>query len=174
MESALTPRLRARVLVLALVATAVIGLAPSTTPAAAAATPIRTEAQQIIAIARAQLGDRFRMAAVGPRSFDCSGLVIYAYTKAGDGRVIHAGDPHFRTARQMYLWFKAHGKASRHDPKQGDLVVWGGGHHIGIYLGNGYAISTLERGVRVHKVSAFNMPFTAYLHTGMNAKVRRG
>jgi cell wall-associated NlpC family hydrolase len=51
--------------------------------------------------------------------------------------------------------------------KPGDLVVWGGGSHIGIYIGHGKAISTLTRGVRVHGVHAVTARFTAYLHTGM-------
>ena len=72
---------------------------------------------------------------------------------------------------QLYAWFKAHGKASRRNPKVGDLVIWGGGTHVGIYIGNGKAISTLSRGgVRVHRVNAVTARFTAYLHTGMSTK----
>ena len=56
---------------------------------------------------------------------------------------------------------------SRSNPKPGDIVIWGGGTHVGIYIGNGKAISTLTSGVRVHGVHAVRAPFTAYLHTGM-------
>ena len=129
----------------------------------------QTEATQIIAIARAQLGDRFQMAAMGPARFDCSGLVIYAYRKAGDGRALGANH---RTAAQLYHWFKARGLASRHNPRLGDLVVWGGGRHIGIYIGNGRVISALRRGVVIHRISEFSLPFTAYLHTGMSRIAR--
>ena len=52
-------------------------------------------------------------------------------------------------------------------PKPGDLVIWGGGSHVGIYIGHGKAISTLTSGVRVHGVHAVTARFTAYLHTGM-------
>ena len=48
--------------------------------------------------------------------------------------------------------------------------MWGGGSHIGIYIGNGKAISTLRSGVRVHGVFAVTARFTAYLHTGMSTK----
>ena len=102
-----------------------------------------TEAQQIVRIARAQLGDRWHYGATGPRSFDCSGLVVYAFRKAGDARAIHTG--FLRSARSIYHWFKAHGKASRTNPRVGDLVIWGGGTHIGIYIGRGKAISTLAQ-----------------------------
>jgi Cell wall-associated hydrolases (invasion-associated proteins) len=150
----------------ALAAAILISLAPST-PAAAAG-PTTTEAAQIIRIAKAQLGDPWRYGATGPTAFDCSGLVIYAYRQAGDGSVIRAGT--LRTARSIYLYFKSHGKASRTNPRIGDLVVWGYGTHIGIYIGNGKAISTLTNGVRIHGVFAVTARFTAYLHTGMSGQ----
>ena len=75
-----------------------------------------------------------------------------------------------RSARALYLNFKARGKASRTNPKVGDLVIWGCGSHVGIYIGNGKAISTLRSGVRVHGVFAVTARFTAYLHTGMSTK----
>ena len=81
---------------------------------------------------------------------------------------IHTG--FLRSARSLYLWFKAHGKASRHNPRIGDLVIWGYGSHVGIYIGNGKAISTLRSGVRIHGVFAVTARFTAYLHTGMSVK----
>jgi len=46
-------------------------------------------------------------------------------------------------------------------------VIWGGGTHVGIYLGNGMAISTLLNGVRIHAIRATTARFTAYLHTGI-------
>ncbi|HEX2754822.1 MAG TPA: SH3 domain-containing protein, partial [Candidatus Limnocylindrales bacterium] len=49
----------------------------------------------------------------------------------------------------------------------GDLVIWGGGTHVGIYLGNGMAISTLLNGVRIHSIRATTARFTAFLHTGI-------
>ena len=150
----------------ALAAAVLFTLAPST-PAAAAA-PTTTEAAQIIQIARTRLGDHWRYGASGPTAFDCSGLVLYAFRKAGDGAVLKNG--RLRSARALYHWFKAHGLASRSNPKVGDLVVWGGGSHIGIYIGNGKAISTLTNGVRIHGVHAVRARFTAYLHTGMSGQ----
>jgi cell wall-associated NlpC family hydrolase len=149
---------------LALAGAVLFSIAPST-PAAAST---GTEAQQIIRIAKAQLGDPWRYGAAGPSAFDCSGLVRYAFRKAGDGPAIHSRT--LRSARSLYLWFKAHGKASRHNPRIGDLVIWGYGSHVGIYIGNGKAISTLRSGVRIHGVFAVTARFTAYLHTGMSVK----
>jgi NlpC/P60 family/Bacterial SH3 domain len=145
-------------------------LAPSTPTAAA--TPKTTEAAQIISIAKSKLGDHWRYGASGPNAFDCSGLVMYAFRKAGDYSVIKSG--RLRSARALYRWFMAHGLASTSNPKIGDLVVWGGGSHIGIYIGNGKAISTLTNGVRIHGVHAVRAKFTAYLHTGMSGTAARG
>lgn len=165
-----SPSLGARAFIPALLAGVVlIGLAPVTP--AAAATPT-TEAQQIIQIAKAQVGDPWVYGANGPSAFDCSGLVIYAFKAAGDGAAI--GNGNYRSARALYDWFRNRGLASRTNPKPGDLVVWGSGSHIGIYIGSGMAVSTLTSGVRVHSVTAVTASFTAYLHTGMSTKLISG
>lgn len=158
-----TRRMGARAFIpLALAGIIMAGGAPSTP--ASAATPT-TEAQQIIAIARQQLGDPWRYGATGPHAFDCSGLVIYSYDRAGSLRFIGGG--RLRSARALYTYFRDRGLANRSNPKLGDLVIWGSGSHVGIYIGDGKAISTLTSGVRIHRVSALTAPFTAYLHTGM-------
>jgi cell wall-associated NlpC family hydrolase len=142
----------------------------SSAPAApvAAYTPLvaGSEAAQIIRIAKAQLGDPWRYGASGPYAFDCSGLVLYSFKAAGDYRAVGSGA--YRSARSLYYWFRKRGLTSRTHAAPGDLVVWGSGSHIGIYIGYGYAISTLTSGVRIHRVNALTAPFTAYLRTGMN------
>src|SRR5207253_7855788 len=74
----------------------------------------------------------------------------------------------YRSAYALYSWYRGRGLASRSGAMRGDLVVWGGGSHIGIYLGSGKAISTLTSGVTIHGVFAVTAPFTAYLHTHMS------
>jgi cell wall-associated NlpC family hydrolase len=160
-----TLHLGARAFIPVALAGAVLFSLGPTTPAAAS---ITTEAQQIVQIAKWQVGDPWRYGATGPSSFDCSGLVIYSYRRAGDGTAIHSTS--LRSARSIYLWFRSRGLASRTNPKVGDLVIWGYGSHIGIYIGYGRAISTLTNGVRVHGVYAVTARFTAYLHTGMSAR----
>jgi hypothetical protein len=165
-----SPSLGARAFIPALLAGVVlIGLAPAEPVAAAEPT---TEAQQIIQIAKAQVGDPWRYGATGPSAFDCSGLVIYSFTQAGDGAAIGSG--RYRSARALYDWFRGRGLASRTNPKPGDLVIWGSGSHVGIYIGSGMAVSTLTSGVRVHGVTAVTASFTAYLHTGMSTKLISG
>ena len=148
----------------ALAGAVLFSLAP-TTPASAA---ITTEGQRIVQFAKWQVGDPWRYGASGPYAYDCSGLVIYAYKRAGEGAAIRSGT--LRSARALYLYFKARGKTSRTNPKVGDLVVWGYGSHVGIYIGGGRAVSTLRNGVRVHGVFAVSARFTTYIHTGMSTK----
>jgi cell wall-associated NlpC family hydrolase len=123
----------------------------------------RTAAQRLIAVARRKLGDRYVYGAMGPRHFDCSGLVIFALRHSHNGRVVSPG---LRSARSFLVRYRRHHRASRHHGRPGDFVIWGGGRHIGIYLGHGRAISALtRRGVSVHRINAVTMPFTAFLHT---------
>jgi hypothetical protein len=156
----LTPGARA-LAAATLATTLLISAAP---PIPAAATTV-SEANQVIRIARAQLGDRWRFGANGPSTFDCSGLVIFAYRKAGDLALI--GNGRYRSAAELYRYFRVRGKTSRTRATPGDLVIWGNGRHIGIYIGGGMAVSALNSGVRVHRVNALTIPFTAYLRTGI-------
>jgi cell wall-associated NlpC family hydrolase len=130
---------------------------------ASAADP--SEASQVTRIARAQAGDRWRYGASGPSAFDCSGLVTYAYRMAGDLRLI--GNGRYRSAAALYRYFRLRGKVSRTTATPGDLVIWGNGSHVGIYLGHGMAVSTLTSGVRIHSVRGVRARFTAYLRTGI-------
>jgi len=125
-----------------------------------------TRADSVIALAKAQLGDPWVHYAVGPRAFDCSGLVYYVFRKTGNLSRIGGR----RSAAGYSSWFRARGLASRTGGRPGDLVVWGGGSHVGIYLGHGKAISTLTNGVRIHGIYAVRARFTAFLHTGISGK----
>lgn len=128
---------------------------------AAAASP--SPAQRVIAIAESQLGKPWRYAAEGPRAFDCSGLVVYAFDRAGVAGRIGGG----HSALGMWRWFAARGKASRGAPQPGDLVIYGRGSHVGIYIGRGRVVSTLANGVRITGVYALHSGFTTFLHTGL-------
>ena len=152
---------RARGLVVAALAGTVLTATVAPAPVAAA-----TAADKVIAVATAQIGDPWVYGASGPSSFDCSGLVIYSFKQAGYGTVI--GNGTYRSAKALYDWFRSRGKASPTGGRRGDLVVYGGGSHVGIYLGDGRVISTLTSGVRIHGLHAVTASFTAFLHTGMS------
>jgi cell wall-associated NlpC family hydrolase len=66
-----------------------------------------------------------------PSAWDCSGLVLWTYAQLGIEL------PHSASAQLS---------AGKHvkDPQPGDIVVWGGGYHSGIYLGDGKVINALN------------------------------
>ena len=150
---------------------AIIGIGLATT---AAPTPVAaaTPADRVVSIAVNQVGDPWVFGATGPSAFDCSGLVIYSFKQAGYGSRI--GDGKYRTARSMYDWFRSRGLASTSGGRRGDLVIYGGGSHMGIYMGDGKVVSALTSGVRVHGLYAVTAPFTAFLRTGMSSTTTSG
>jgi cell wall-associated NlpC family hydrolase len=128
----------------------------STTPAAA-----QTEAGRVIGIARNQLGDPWVWATRGPDRFDCIGLVHFSFKRAA---LLDRIGGRYRSIRGYKDWFASRGLASRYNGKVGDLIIWGRFQHIGIYLGNGKAISTLTSGVAIHSVYKISVPFRTFLH----------
>jgi cell wall-associated NlpC family hydrolase len=135
----------------------------ATAPVAGAATP-QTEAEKVVATAKAQLGDRWQLRGRGPDRFDCSGLVWYSFYQ----HQLQSRIGYYRSVAGYFRYFKSLGLVSKTNPRVGDLVVWGSNQHIGIYVGDGQAISTLttRRGVAIHPVKGYlGVYFKAYLHT---------
>lgn len=140
----------------------ITGLLLASIQSVAAAEP-QTEAEKVIATAMAQLGDPWKHYATGPDAFDCSGLVFYSFKMNGLKDRIGG----YRSARGYYKWFRNRGKADMQAPRLGDLIVWGKFQHVGIYIGDDMAISTLttKSGVSVHPVKGYlGIKVRAYLH----------
>jgi cell wall-associated NlpC family hydrolase len=119
----------------------------------------------VIAVAMAKRGRPWAYGATGPRSFDCSGLVTYAFRRAGV--LAQIGSGRNRGGSSMLRWARAR-HLTRSVGHRGDIVVWGNGAHVGIYLGKGRAISTLTSGVRVHGLRVLNTRFTTFISTGLS------
>ncbi|ROO82840.1 cell wall-associated NlpC family hydrolase [Actinocorallia herbida] len=84
-----------------------------------------------------QLGDPYVWAAAGPDSFDCSGLVVWAYAQAGK-----PGLPHFTGA----LWDQGT-KITKDRLRPGDLVFFNPSRsHVGIYIGEGKFVQAPSTG----------------------------
>jgi len=144
--------------------TLLIGLTLATAGPAAAA---ETDYQKVFSVAKAQLGDPWKHYAKGPHKFDCVGFVWYVYAQNGLKDRIGG----YRGVKSYYNWFRSRGLVSKTNPKVGDLIVWGRFKHIGIYIGDGKAISALVNpyGVKIHKVKGYlNVGFKAYLHVKIN------
>jgi cell wall-associated NlpC family hydrolase len=91
--------------------------------------------------AATRAGSPYARGAAGPRRFDCSGLVTWAFTKAGASL----------TGRSSYdMW--EHGLRIRRSAlRRGDLVwTWDRSFgHVGIYLGEGRYVHAPGTGRRV-------------------------
>jgi cell wall-associated NlpC family hydrolase len=105
--------------------------------------------QSALAIAVDMIGTPYRYGGTSPRGFDCSGLVYYAYSKAG----IHA--PRTTTAQYRQTERVAE---SRLQP--GDLVFFtlskATVSHVGIYAGDGRFIHAPSSGKLVGYASLHN------------------
>jgi cell wall-associated NlpC family hydrolase len=136
-------------------------------PAAAAASP-GSEADRILSIAAAEIGDRYAFASAGPTRFDCSGFVFFVYKQAGLLDRIGGGR---KTVAGLHSWFSKNHAVSQSeaDAQPGDVLFWGHNKHTGIYVGDGYAISALVNpwGVTRHKLDWIRMKVTAVLHVNL-------
>ncbi len=122
-----------------------------------------TAASRIIHLAESHLGARYQHGATGPHAFDCSGLVYRVFEDAGLGRKIDG----LESARALYAHFRARHMTSTRNPQPGDLVIFGAGSHVGIYIGNGKVIHAMVTGVAITRVSAVYPKFTTYVHLGL-------
>ena len=103
---------------------------------ASAAPAPNANAQKAVDTAMAQLGKPYKYAAVGPNSFDCSGLTMYAWAAAG------VRLPHSSAAQYSSL-----PKVSQDQLAPGDLVFYGSPiHHVGMYIGNGQYVNAPQTG----------------------------
>jgi cell wall-associated NlpC family hydrolase len=148
-----------------LAALVIVTIQPPAPTAAASPAATTTPADRVIAAAMAERGSPWAYGATGPRAFDCSGLVVYSFGRAGV--LTRIGSGHYRSGSAMLRWARAHHLA-RSTGHRGDVVVWGNGAHVGIYLGKGKAISTLTSGVRVHGLRVLNTRFTTFISTGLS------
>ena len=118
---------------------------------------------RVVQVALAQVGDRYVSGGTGPDTFDCSGLVRYAYQVAGVSSKLGGG----HSASAMLAWGQSNGLTSRSNGRPGDVAIYGNGSHAGIYIGNGKVVSALNpsQGIRVTGLYALGSGFTTFIHT---------
>ncbi|MBA2812892.1 MULTISPECIES: C40 family peptidase [Streptomyces] len=98
-------------------------------PGAASEAEAASLASKALKVAASKKGSPYKWGAVGPKRFDCSGLTLYSFKKAGKKLP--------RTAAAQYNKTKHISAKSR---KAGDLVFFHSGsyvYHVGIYAGKG-------------------------------------
>jgi len=98
-----------------------------------------------VAAARSAIGRPYGWGATGPGSFDCSGLMVWAWRKAG---VV--------LPRTSHAQFLAGRSVSRSQVRFGDLVFFNtagpGASHVGIAISSSSFISATTHGVRVQPI----------------------
>ncbi|MEV0278906.1 C40 family peptidase [Streptomyces sp. NPDC050610] len=122
------PRLLSRTGVASVLTLAAFG-ATNLLPSGAHEAEAATVSAKALRVAASKKGAPYRYGASGPHRFDCSGLTLYSFKRAGKRLP--------RTAASQY-------NRTRHVPassrKGGDLVFFhsrGGVYHVGIYAGSG-------------------------------------
>ncbi|GAA2741442.1 MULTISPECIES: NlpC/P60 family protein [Kitasatospora] len=105
-----------------------------------------------VAAAESKLGSWYSYGATGPSTFDCSGLMQWAYGQAG------VSIP--RTSQAQAGAGTSVGTDIA-NAKPGDLIIYyGDQHHVGMYVGNGQIIHAPHTGAQVRYESATAMPIS--------------
>lgn len=133
-----------------------LGCTTADTRGAAGTGPVATPATNstVVTVAKKQIGKPYVWAAAGPKAFDCSGLVVYSYAKAGVSGIYHQSQVQFNDAFAI--------PAARAVP--GDLVFYhdstGSVYHVGIYLSPGKTVAAIDTAEGVNYQSVWD-PTTA-------------
>ncbi|MDI2127982.1 C40 family peptidase [Yinghuangia seranimata] len=114
--------------------------------------PVRAGAAAAIAYAKAQLGKPYVWGGEGPDGFDCSGLVMQAWRRAGVELTHFAATQYAESRPLRYA-----------DLRPGDLLFWTETpraqdiHHVAMYLGDGLMIQAPNPGAVVKVSGMFSM-----------------
>jgi len=139
-QSALRPALL-RVLLALAIALSVGGATQLVSAPSAHAAFSAAKGQKVVQVAATRRGAAYRWGAIGPRRFDCSGLVKWSFKRVGKNMP--------RTSRAQYSATK---RISRSQLRRGDLVFYlsrGRVYHVGIYAGGGRMWHAPKPGDRV-------------------------
>ena len=108
-----------------------------------------------VGAAMAQLGKPYVWGSSGPDSFDCSGLVVYAFAAVGKSL----------PGRTTYDLWGAGVPVSRDQLQPGDLVFFNGLGHMGIYIGGDQMVHAPHSG-DVVKISSLSESWYASTYMG--------
>ncbi|SCL16031.1 NlpC/P60 family protein [Micromonospora inyonensis] len=113
-------------------------------------------AGRAVGFACAQIGKPYVWGAEGPNAYDCSGLTLAAWARAG------VRLPH-NAAQQR----RATAPVSRNELRPGDLVFYYADlHHVGMYVGNGWLVHASRAGAPVKMKRVDDGPVHSYGRPG--------
>jgi cell wall-associated NlpC family hydrolase len=118
--------------------------------------PVSGRASAAVQYALAQLGDPYVWGADGPSSFDCSGLTMAAWARAGVS-LSHSSKAQYSEGRRV----------SKSDLKPGDLVFYYSPiSHVAMYIGGGRIVHASRPGKPVKTDSIDLMPYAGAVRPG--------
>ena len=104
--------------------------------------------QQVVDAVYSKIGSPYGWGAAGPSTFDCSGLTSWAYGQAGK-----------EIPRTSQAQASQGTPVAISDLQPGDIVAYyGGASHVGIYVGNGKIVDSLNSGSTVSERPLNYMP----------------
>ncbi|NLG54775.1 MAG: C40 family peptidase [Rhodococcus sp.] len=104
--------------------------------------------ERAVEFALSKVGAPYVYGASGPNSFDCSGLVQWAFKQAG-----------LNVPRTSYEQASAGAPVASHDLRPGDVLSFYGGSHSGIYVGDGNFVHASTSGQPVKVAPISSMPY---------------
>ncbi|MGW7422034.1 NlpC/P60 family protein [Streptomyces sp. NPDC054813] len=113
-------------------------------------------AARAVDFAMAQIGKPYVWGAVGPSSYDCSGLTSTAWAAAGH--------PIPRTSQAQWQGLTRVGLAS---VQPGDLIIYYDATHVGMYIGDGQIVHAPRPGRTVTIAPAASMPILGVVRPGV-------
>jgi cell wall-associated NlpC family hydrolase len=137
---------RPHVRVLTMLRIRVTTVPTTTTVTATTDTPAPASVQPALEAAQSAIGASYASGATGPSSFDCSGLMVYAFATAG-----------ITLPRTSFSQFGVGTEVGLAEIQAGDLVFFDtdgpGASHVGIATGPETAISATTHGVMEHPLT---------------------
>ncbi|HDO9571864.1 TPA: C40 family peptidase, partial [Clostridioides difficile] len=111
-----------------------------------------SKVSKVIQEAKNQLGKPYKWGGNGPKSFDCSGLMVWAFKRGAGINLKRVSADQSKDSRGKLL-------CNINDVKAGDLVFFkneqGKVHHVGLYIGNDQYIHAPQTG-DVVKISSLS------------------
>lgn len=135
--------------------------AKESTPAKESEAPAATSgnssrAQSAISAAKSKVGSTYVWGTSGPSTFDCSGLMSYAYRQVG-----------ISLPRSSRAQFGMGQKVAKSDLQPGDLVFYYSPvSHVGMYIGNGQIVDAANPRSGVRITSLNSMPYAGARRVG--------
>ena len=121
----------------------------------AAGSPSVSVLPTVLAQAKKHIGQRYVWGATGPKTFDCSGLMLYSYKKSG-----------FTTPRVSEDQSRAARLIPASHARPGDLVfyhdTYGDVYHVGMYVSPGLTVAAIDTAEGVNYQRIWDPSSTTY------------